>query len=209
MASHPSDEEQLEAIKRWWQENGRSIIIGLILGAGAVGGWWTWGAWQERTAVEAANAYADFMAPLNQGEYETAIRHGERVLDNHRRSLYATMTALQMGALHMEQGEPDRAAERLRWAVEHADSAALRDLARLRLARALAADGRQQEALEQLDDGGAYAGQMAELRADLLLELGREEEARSAYRAALNQNDITPTQRELIQIKLDDLGGGA
>ncbi len=93
--------------------------------------------------------------------------------------------------------------------MEHADSAALRDLARLRLARALAADGRQQEALEQLDDGGAYAGQMAELRADLLLELGREEEARSAYRAALNQNDITPTQRELIQIKLDDLGGGA
>jgi len=209
MARHPSDEEQLEAVKRWWQENGRSIIIGLILGAGAVGGWWGWGAWQERAAVDAANAYADFMAPANQGEYETAVRRGELVLENHGRSLYATMAALQLGALHIQEGDPAAAAESLRWAADNADSEAMRSLARLRLARALAADGQHETALEKLDNGGAYAGQMAELRADILLELEREDEARSAYRAALNHDDISPTQRELIQIKLDDLGSGA
>ena len=39
MDVYKTEEEQVEAIKKWWQENGKSIIAGVVIGITAIFGW--------------------------------------------------------------------------------------------------------------------------------------------------------------------------
>ncbi|MEW8396328.1 MAG: tetratricopeptide repeat protein, partial [Candidatus Thiodiazotropha sp.] len=39
MSEYQTEEEQVEAIKRWWKENGTSVIAGLVIGLGGIFGW--------------------------------------------------------------------------------------------------------------------------------------------------------------------------
>ncbi len=45
MAEHLSEEEQLEALKRWLSENGTSTVVGVVL---AISGYLGWGFWQDK-----------------------------------------------------------------------------------------------------------------------------------------------------------------
>ena len=42
MAELRSEEEQLDAIKRWWKSNGTSLIIGVVVAAAGVFAWKAW-----------------------------------------------------------------------------------------------------------------------------------------------------------------------
>ena len=53
MASYASDEEQLEALKTWWQENGTSLVLGVAL---VIAVFFGARQWQAGNQVEAGNA---------------------------------------------------------------------------------------------------------------------------------------------------------
>ncbi|MDX1713508.1 MAG: tetratricopeptide repeat protein, partial [Halomonas venusta] len=57
MAELRSEEEQLEVIKRWWKENGTSLIAGAVLAAAGVFGWNAWQNYQEGQAEAASVRY--------------------------------------------------------------------------------------------------------------------------------------------------------
>ena len=42
MSAYLEEEEQIEAIRNWWKENGRSVIAGAVLGLAAIFGWQGW-----------------------------------------------------------------------------------------------------------------------------------------------------------------------
>ena len=42
MSSYLNDDEQVEALKNWWKENGKAVILGISLGIGSVIGWQGW-----------------------------------------------------------------------------------------------------------------------------------------------------------------------
>ena len=42
MSTYLSDDEQAEALKKWWKENAVSIIVGAGLGFGIIFGWQGW-----------------------------------------------------------------------------------------------------------------------------------------------------------------------
>lgn len=37
-----TEEEQVEALKKWWKENGTAVIVGVVIGISAVVGFWKW-----------------------------------------------------------------------------------------------------------------------------------------------------------------------
>ena len=39
MEHYETEEQQVEAIKRFWKENGTAIIVGAVLGLGGLWGW--------------------------------------------------------------------------------------------------------------------------------------------------------------------------
>jgi len=109
----------------------------------------------------------------------------------------------------VESGRLDEAASELRAIVDKPADKTLDELARQRLARVLAAQGKADEAIKLLDGkvDAAFVASREELRGDLLVQLGRNDEAHAAYSKAkesLSQDAAIGG----LQMKLDDLARG-
>jgi predicted negative regulator of RcsB-dependent stress response len=207
--SYTTDDEQVEALKRWWQENGRSVIAGVVLALAGVIGWQQWGSYQERRAEAASAEYSGFVQQIQATQVpEGVVGRGEAIIAEYRKTPYATLTALWLAQHHADQGALEPAAEQLRWVVQNGDSDSLRHIARLRLGRLLLGAGEHQQALDALRTGseGAFRSQYQELRGDIHLALGDTEAAVRAYQAALSDEGIDGQRRGLIELKLVDLG---
>ncbi len=205
MVDYATEEEQVEALKRWWSENGKSIVAGAALGILALVGWrgWTWH--QETQALEASALYEQVSARIQDGDREALMSAAEQLRDDYGSTTYAALGALAAARAAVDAGEPDAAAEWLRWAMENAGDAKLEYLARARLARVEAANGRVDEglALLDVDPPAAWGGLYGEIRGDLLIEQGDREAAVEAYRAALDA-EVPPPDPAAVQRKLNE-----
>lgn len=204
MADYGSDEEQLEALQRWWQENGRAVIAGLALGVAVLAGWRGWEWYRGEQALEASALYDEAVAGLEAQEHDAVIERAERLRADYAGSAYASLGALTAAKAAAAAGEPETAEEWLRWAVDNADEAGVRHVARARLARVLTARGEHDAALEVLDADApsAYTGLYADIRGDVLFEQGDRSAAAAAYRRALDA-EVPPPNPELVERKLN------
>jgi len=205
-----SEEEQLEELRKWWKENGRSVVVGLVLGLGGVFGWTSWKAHTERRAEQASIEYQKVADSALREDHTGAIAQAEALIAEFPASGYAPLAALIAARSDYVTGRADGAQRHLEWAVEHAQRAGLRDVARMRLARIHLDAGRRDDASRLLDalEASEFASQVEELRGDLALARGDANAARDAYTAALADEALTPTGRTRVQMKLDDLGSG-
>ncbi len=207
--SYATDEEQLEALKRWWRENGRAIIAGVVLALVGVLGWQQWNGYQERQAEAASNEYALLLDEIRSEDgYEAALARGQKLVDKYSGTPYATLAALRLAQYQVERGEFDAAAVQLRWAVQNGHNDSLRHIARLRLGRLLLGQQDYQAALDAVRTGdeGAFRSQYQELRGDIYAARGERDAAVRAYQAALAASENGGQRRVLIQLKLVDLG---
>ena len=211
MAYDLEEQEQLAALKGWWKDNG-ALVLAIVLAA-AIGfaGWHFWQNWQEGQARQAGTLYETLLKAL-QGEDAKAVRDASGTLvESFPRSLYASMGALNAARFHFAHGDLKNAKAQLQWVLEHTDSEELRDLARLRLAGVLIDEKAYDEALKLLEaqHAPALAGQYAALRGDALVAKNRPDEAKAAYRLALEKSDPARSGafRESVQMRLDALGG--
>jgi predicted negative regulator of RcsB-dependent stress response len=95
----------------------------------------------------------------------------------------------------------------LSWAEQHAPSPALKALVELRIAHVQLAKGDAQSALAALDrmPPDSYAIVSQELRGDVLVKLGRRDDALKAYQAAVKAMGPEAQQGNEVQMKIDDL----
>lgn len=215
MATHLTEEEQIEAIKRWWKKNGVATVAAVVL---SVGGFWGWHLYQghvETRGQEASIAYESFVAAVARFEdseggevTESALRaQAETLMDEYSRSMYADFAALYLARLAVEQADLGQAQNLLERVYKDGANDTVKDLARLRLARVKAAAGEIQAGLDMLSEppSGAYASAYAEARGDMLQSLNRRADARSAYETALeSMNDPRSVRASLIQLKIDN-----
>ena len=199
-----SDEDAAEAVRKWWIENGKSVIAGAVLGIGAVFGWEAWQGYTKQQA-ETASLRFDQVSVALESDPARAAAEGEALMKDSSSSPYAAMAALALAKERAEAGDLKSAEERLRWAIEHSRQPELKEVARLRLARILAASKRGDEALAELGQlTSAFDAVAAEIRGDIYRERGELNEAKAAYQAALAGDG---GNRAVVQMKLDELGG--
>jgi predicted negative regulator of RcsB-dependent stress response len=211
VVAYNTDEEQIEALKNWWSENGTQLMVGLIVALTAVFGYQSWQGSVREDGEAASALYEDLRAAISTGrelsevQITTARYLADTLIKDHEASAYAKFAAMQMAKLSVEQGELDQAEKDLRWVMDHADDTT-QSLARLRLARVLFARGDQEGALALIEtvDEGAYKSSYSEVRGDFYNQMGRPAEARQAYQTALNELQEAGSN-PLLQMKLDDV----
>lgn len=213
MAELRTEEEQLEAFKRWWKENGTSLIVGVVIAVVAFIGWKAWQSYQANQAEAASMRYQQLLTlaaqpTLEGGALAEAQQLVGEITDEHGDTLYADLATLIEARLMIVDNDRAAAIGALETLIESTQRDYLQGLARLRLARLQLAEGDAEAALVSLDAGvpDALGAQRADARGDILIELGREDEAREAYRAALNLSQQTGQPVYGVQLKLDNLG---
>lgn len=205
MAELTTDDEKVEAIKKWWKENGTAVIAGIVIGLVAVFGWRAWVSHKDQVGQSASLAFEQVLMAASSGQSELAVDQAQALADTHGNTVYAALAELALAKVHVEQGDLIAATEALRAAQASAPIPGLTKLAALRLARVLIAQGELDEALAAIraaDDGGAFAADFASLRGDIALAQGDVAQARTAYSSALAGG--AGLQR-LIELKLQDL----
>jgi predicted negative regulator of RcsB-dependent stress response len=199
---YDSEEQQVEAIKEWWKENGKAVILGGVIGLGGLFGWQYYQDSVTAAKEEASQAYSQAIEKLTaNGAEESAYVEG--FISEHKDSGYAVLAALQLAKAQIDAGQLDGALNQLNWAKTNSDDESLAPLIAFRTARVLAEKGDLDSALSELTaiKAESWVGRVAELKGDLLLRQGDKDGAYSAYTEAQQANDASRT----LQMKLDDL----
>jgi predicted negative regulator of RcsB-dependent stress response len=201
-----TEKEQIEQIRRWWQENGWYLLGGIAIAVLGYVGYYQYQAYRDARAEQAAALYAQLQETL-----EDDRGRGEELLGQLRAdypdSPYTHQASLLL-ASELLISDPARATQELRYVMENSSDPGLAFIARLRLARVLTYRESYQEALEVLDvpDPGEFAARLNEIKGDVHAALGEIDAARSAYTQALTAPGSESVDRNFVQMKLNGLG---
>ncbi len=203
-------EEEVEKLKAWWKQYGRSVVAGVLLGLALLIAYRYWDAHVEAQREAASALYEQLLEAMRRGETKVTVETGKKLIEDYDGTPYAGMAALLLARVHLEAGEEDRAREMLRWVVEHGRDPASRHAARLRLARLLLDDNETEAMLKLLAvaDRRGFESEYQELLGDAYVRLGRLGEARAAYTAALEHLPQGSRYGVVLRMKRDDLGEG-
>jgi len=204
------EQEKLDALKRFWAQWGNMIVTGVIAAAVTVGAIQGWSYYKRTQAEQASALFAVFEEAVRKSDVAAIRESGGKIIDDFGSTPYGPMAALVLARFNHESGEADTAAVQLQWVIDKAGDEDSVALARMRLAGVRLDQKKYDEALELLDGehGAALAPLYADLRGDVLVAQGKIDEARSAYRLAIEKSAPTGNYRNVIQIKLDALGPG-
>lgn len=207
------EDEQLAALKSWWQKNGTSLVTGVVLALAIVFGWKAYENYTQEAAEAASNRYQmliQSLATLDPGQDEAVAKvqlQAQELKAEHGGSTYAQYAALVLAKLAVEQGNLDQAEAELRWVLSQKPQAEIERVATARLARVLGEQQRYDDAVALLSVPAedAFFVYFQEIKGDILRAAGQAEAAREAYQAALDQAGAEGQGAPLLRIKLADL----
>jgi len=209
-----TEEEQVEAIKKWWSENGTSLILSVVVVAG---GWFGWNTYQDnvRTTGEAASAvYSQLVEKVAQpaAEQSDAVKAemidlAEQLKNDYSSTVYSQFGGLFLARFAADNGDFDTAASELEAVIAAAEEGPVKLTAQVRLANILVQLDKNDEALALIpaQPDSAYAAQFNEVKGDALFRKGDSAAARDAYVAAKAAAQDAGINTQTLQRKIDSL----
>lgn len=214
MEPYRTDEEQIDALKTWWQENGKSVVLGILAALALVFGWQGWQKQQGDRVAEASAMYqslleADSAAESGAAQLTTAKHLAETLKSEFPGMTYAVFAAMYKAKYAARDNDWQTAEKELEWVIAQKPDAPLLLQAKVRLAHVLLAQKRYEDAQKTLEgsDLGSYAALIAETRGDILLAQGKNAEALEAYQQAKAQLALleNASPNPLLDMKIRDL----
>ncbi len=204
MEQFATEEQQVEAIKRFWKEHGTAIIVGAALGLGGLWGWRAYSEAQIETKEAASVAYQNAVETFGTEDSDAKVK---AFIEENKDSGYASIANLLAAKQAVDAGDLDAAASHLNSVVTFAENDELKVLASLRLSRVQIEMNQLDAALSTLSNvtNDAFAAEVSELKGDVYQKQGKFDDARLAYSNALEKNANNP----LLQMKLDNLSVSA
>lgn len=214
MVTDKTEEEQVEALKNWWDQNGTQLLIGIVVVLAAVFGYRSWDANTQANAEAASNLYEDLVQVSNIGPFDelsdedrsTAEFIANQLTTEYKGSVYAHFASMHMAKLAVDSKDLAGAEAALRWSLDNGVDDTLGIIVNERLARVLYASDNFDDALKQLDGmkPGAHERSYEELRGDIYFVMDKPEDARAAYARALAATE-TPDAFPYLNMKLQDI----
>lgn len=210
MADSYNEDDDLQRLKQWWQQNGLALVLGVGAGLGAILAWQGWSVYVDNRARDAAQHYAALRDALAGGELGGPVRERMATLrDKYAATPYAAQGALLYAERLVAAERYDDALAQLQWVTTYADQTGLRHIARVRRARLLWAQDKREQALALLEHGRpeAFESLYGELAGDIHATGGDYAAAQAAYRRALEylpaDADPAPLQRKLDNVAVE------
>lgn len=203
------EQEQLDSLKTWWKMYG-NLVTGVVgVAAVCMLAWQGWNWHQRGQSAQAAAVYGALEQAVGLHDAQKVKAAAGELTEKFGNTNYAPLGALLAARHSFDAGDLKTAKVQLAWAAENGKDE-LKDLARLRLAAVQLDEKAYDEALGQLNaaHAAAFDVRFLELKGDVLVAQGKKDDAKAAYKAALDKGEAkNGPLRELLQQKLDSLGG--
>ena len=212
-----TEEEQVEALKKWWDENGKSLIVTIVL---VLGGYLGWNGYQDSVEAKgqaAATVYHELMTKASvpaeqqsEADKTEMMTLAVQLEDEFEGTLYADFAGLFKAKFAVEAQQYDEAVTVLK-ALSINSEGPVQFLAQIRLARVYVQQEQLDDALALIETvkDPAFKAQADEVKGDVLYAKGEFLDARRAYQSALIAAQSLGTDTQLLQRKVDDLAGEA
>jgi predicted negative regulator of RcsB-dependent stress response len=201
------EQEQIDALKAWWRQNGRLVVVAVVAAAVAALATAGWRYYRAKANEQASQVFAALEKAARGNDAKQVRDLAQQLMDQYGSTAYAAMGALVVAKASFEAGDLAAAGRELEWAAEHARDEETKALARLRLAGVRLDEKKYDEALELLEQPPeSFVPLYADLKGDVLAAQGKAPEARAAYQSALDKLPAEGLFRAIVQVKLDGLG---
>jgi len=202
------EQEQLDALKAFWNKQGNLITWTLVIALGGFGAWNGWNWWQRDQAAKAGAMFDELDRAAQNNDAERSLRVFTDLKDRFPRTAYAQQAGLLAAKVQVAKGQTDAAKASLTWVAENAVEEEIRTIARLRLAAVLADAKQYDEALKALDAAKVegFEGLVADRRGDVLMAMGKSAEAKAAWLQAYRSMGEKVDYRRLVEAKLTAAG---
>lgn len=204
--SGKDEEEQVEAIKKWWKDYGLSTIAGVVIAILIVLGWQYYQRAEVAKHDRASVAYQTFIAAQMSSDTARAQSAANVLLSEYKGSAYAQLTQFWLARMAVDKSQYVQATAYLNDIVRTSKESGWRDIARIRLARIDLAQNNAKQALLQLQSvTSAYVGLANVVRGDAYVQLKQMTQAKTAYHQALKELPPGAAIDALIKMKLANL----
>jgi predicted negative regulator of RcsB-dependent stress response len=206
MPEYETEEQQLEALKKWWKENATSLILGVSIGAMGLGGWTYYTGSKNDHRLEASDLYVSVaMQSQDNSLGDEYVQKANQLITNYADTPYAALSALTLASKEFNSGNKDKAIEHLKWAADNAKDEEVQHTARLRMVSILISQNKYDDALTLLssEHPAAFNARYEELKGDVFVAKNQIEQARVAYDKAIDQST---TSSRWLKLKRQDLG---
>ena len=202
MSEYLSEEEQIARMKSWWDENGTTVIVSVVVAVAAIVGWRWYDSYSTEQNYEASRLYSAYSEATGEDKQSAAAQ----LASEFNGSAYHMFVLLQQASQAVAEDNLTAAEEHLETVRDTADDALLKDLARVRLAKIQYGLDRSEEALATLSSVSSegYRSWAMEAKGDMHAARGEIELAHEAYTAAVAS--LTPgDQRPVLDMKLKNV----
>jgi predicted negative regulator of RcsB-dependent stress response len=199
--------EQAEYVKKWCREYGFGILLGVVFALFISWGWNYRHQLKEKNLVIASMQYEHLVSAISLNENTSALNNlADSLLKDYAYTPYASLAALQLAKVDIDQNNLLDAVNRLDWIINHGHDQILQSIAKLRLVRILLSQNQAKAALKLLskNEDKAYVPIFLEERGDIFKSLGRGKEALRSYLAAKKAFGKV-VEQPLLEIKINNL----
>jgi predicted negative regulator of RcsB-dependent stress response len=207
MDTYETEEQQVEAIKKWWADNYKMVIALSIIGLGSIIGVQKYKEQKLITAQTASLEYDHILSSVVENRDAVISQQVDTMLNEYETFPYAALSAMLEAKQMIAAQKFPEAEEKFQWVIKHSQAANLQHIARVRLATLMSAQGKNKAALSILNtEQGKFKASYLEVKGDILVALKRIEDARSAYDQALDAYAAIGANAQILRIKRNDLG---
>jgi len=204
------EDEETAKIRDWWKNNGTAIIVGLVIGVGAVAGYQGWNIYQTRQAESASNLYQKMLRNLEVGSLSAVRSDADKIVEKYSSTAYVDAALLMLGKLNFDSGRIEDADDALGRVMNESKDSGIRHIARLRRI-AIAIDAEKLNLAEELlnvEQTVGFESRYDEFRGDLFVARGHIDRAREAYSRALEFSTLGSVSTQIVERKMNRISGG-
>jgi predicted negative regulator of RcsB-dependent stress response len=207
MSVYMTEEEQLQAIKKWWKQYNGVILTVLSIILLIVAGYRYWNWYKDSQKAQASTAYEHMMVALSNKDNKVVKAYANQLIQNHNHTVYSDIAHLTLAKLLIAKDNYDKANNELATVASESSMPALKQVAKLRMARVLAMKKQYNEALKTLSvvEDMAYLITINELKGDIYAMNGEYKEAISCYKLAMDEAKTHNMGNLFLEMKTNEL----
>jgi predicted negative regulator of RcsB-dependent stress response len=210
MAYDLEEQEQIANFKAFWSQYGNLISWVLIIALGGYAAYNFWNSHQRSQAAEASGLYDGLTEAVQAGDKAKIQRITSDIEGKFGSTAYGPMAALAAAKAAFDANDLKTAKTQLQWAIDHGDDE-YKAIAKLRMSGVLLDEKAYDQALAQLNGEfpAQFAAEVLDRKGDILVAQNKLADARTAYQGALDKMAKNHPGRQVVQVKLDAIGGAA